>query len=292
MASLGLISAEHPLLSGALALADGRGWMFTGRVSLEAHPWLADHAVLGRVLLPSAALLELALHVGDRLGLGVVAELSLDAPLVLTERESLVLQLAVGEVNAEGRHSLGIYSRPVERAGEGALDDSQWTRHAGGVLTADEAAPVGDAVRETASLMGGESWPPEGSQAVDVNGLYDRLAGVGLEYGPVFQGLHRAWRRGNEVFAEVVLCTDGHEQTAPFGVHPASLEGALHIALDPVTDHPSQACGPLLPDAFEGARLHATGASTLRVRLSPVGGDSTSVVIADETGEPSRRSIR
>ena len=285
MASVGLMSAEHPLLNGALALADGRGWLFTGRVSLEAHPWLADHAVLGRVLLPSTALLELALHVGDRLGVGVVEELSLDAPLILSERESVVLQLAVGEVDAEGRHSLGIYSRPVERAGEGALYDSQWTRHASGVLAADEAGPDRDVARETATLIGGESWPPEGCQVVDVDGLYDRLAGLGLEYGPVFQGLHRAWRRGDEVFAEVVLCVDGHEQTAPFGVHPALLEGALHIVLDTVTDHPSEACGPLLPSAFKGARLHAASSSSLRVKLSPVDGDATCVVIADETGE-------
>ena len=36
-------------------LADGEGWLFTGRLSLEAHPWLADHVVSGAVLLPGTA---------------------------------------------------------------------------------------------------------------------------------------------------------------------------------------------------------------------------------------------
>ena len=43
-------------------LADGEGALFTGRLSLESHPWLADHAVMGTVLLPGTAFLELALH--------------------------------------------------------------------------------------------------------------------------------------------------------------------------------------------------------------------------------------
>ena len=40
-----LASAGHPLLGGAVALADDGGWLFTGRLSLQSHPWLADHAV-------------------------------------------------------------------------------------------------------------------------------------------------------------------------------------------------------------------------------------------------------
>ncbi|WP_131065410.1 polyketide synthase dehydratase domain-containing protein, partial [Streptomyces noursei] len=35
--------------------------LFTGRLSLQSHRWLADHTVMGQALLPGTALLELAL---------------------------------------------------------------------------------------------------------------------------------------------------------------------------------------------------------------------------------------
>ena len=68
MTAVGLGSAEHPLLGAAIALADGEGLLFTGRLSVPAHPWLVDHAVMGVVLLPGTAFVELAIHAGTRVG--------------------------------------------------------------------------------------------------------------------------------------------------------------------------------------------------------------------------------
>ncbi|TGA92113.1 type I polyketide synthase, partial [Streptomyces palmae] len=75
VASAGLGSADHPLLGGAVALPESDGYLFTGRLSLRSHGWLADHAVLGRVLLPGTAFVELALRAGDAVGCDRVAEL-------------------------------------------------------------------------------------------------------------------------------------------------------------------------------------------------------------------------
>ena len=63
-ASIGLSSADHPMLGAAVARADDRGGMFTGRLSLESHPWLRDHAIMGQTLMPSTGLVELALAAG------------------------------------------------------------------------------------------------------------------------------------------------------------------------------------------------------------------------------------
>ena len=69
VAAAGLSSAGHPLLGAAVGLAGGEGCVFTGRLSLESHPWLADHVVLGVVLLPGTAFLELGVACGRaRLG--------------------------------------------------------------------------------------------------------------------------------------------------------------------------------------------------------------------------------
>ena len=72
VAAAGLAAADHPLLSAAVGLADGEGWLFTGRISLESHSWLSDHAVMGVALLPATAFLELALRAGSLLGCGLL----------------------------------------------------------------------------------------------------------------------------------------------------------------------------------------------------------------------------
>ena len=115
VASIGQISADHPLLGAAVALADDRGWVFTGRLSLQTHPWLADHAVMGTVLLPGTAFVELALHAGGHVGCAVVAELTLEAPLVLPQQGAVALQLSVGEPDKSGARPVDVVFSPAGR---------------------------------------------------------------------------------------------------------------------------------------------------------------------------------
>ena len=134
LAAAGQASAGHPLLGAVVGLADGDGWLFTGRVSLATHPWLADHAVTGVVLLAGTAFLELALHVGGQVGCELVRELVLEAPLVLGEGEEVQLQLVVGAPDETGCRALDVYSRVADGSVDGALAGEGWRRNAGGVL--------------------------------------------------------------------------------------------------------------------------------------------------------------
>jgi acyl transferase domain-containing protein/NADPH:quinone reductase-like Zn-dependent oxidoreductase/NADP-dependent 3-hydroxy acid dehydrogenase YdfG/acyl carrier protein len=284
MASAGQTSAEHPLLSAVVALADDGGWLFTGRISLESHPWLADHAIMGTVLLPGTAFLELALHVGGELGCPTVSELTLEAPLVLSEQGALALQLSIGEPDEFGQRSLAIHSRRELGTPDGRPSEAEWTRHASGVLAAYEAALDG-AVQARAEMLAGDSWPPQDAQAIDLDGLYDTLAGRGFEYGPVFQGLQATWRRGDELFAEVVLSAEQRDEAASFGIHPALLDSAFHAGLSLLAGGEGEERDVvLLPFSFNGVELHASGASALRVRLSLAGNDALSLTVTDEVG--------
>ncbi|MDT7738202.1 MAG: hypothetical protein QOK09_1571, partial [Mycobacterium sp.] len=65
---LGITAAEHPLLGAVVARADSDEIILTGRLSLASHPWLADHKVFGTVLVPGAAMVEMALHAGECAG--------------------------------------------------------------------------------------------------------------------------------------------------------------------------------------------------------------------------------
>ncbi|QUH02486.1 SDR family NAD(P)-dependent oxidoreductase [Saccharopolyspora erythraea] len=268
---LGLASAEHPLLGAATPVAGTGGWMLTGALSTRTSPWLSDHAVLGAVLLPGTAFLELALHAGRQAGCDLVDELTLHSPLVLPDDRGVRLQLVVGAPEKDGQRSLEIHSLPEDDA-----NGDDWTHHASCVLSpGDDVTPMPDA-----------TWPPAGAQPVDVDDRYDRLAEQGYGYGPVFQGLRAAWRRGEEVFAEVVLDEEISTTAGAYVVHPAVLDAALHVAglLPSVPD------GTLLPFSFSGARAYSTGTSTLRVRLAPAGAASAdavalSLVATDQHGD-------
>ncbi|MFH8371866.1 beta-ketoacyl synthase N-terminal-like domain-containing protein, partial [Streptomyces sp. NPDC018031] len=271
VASAGLGAAGHPLLGAAVALPDSGGYLFTGRLSLRSHGWLADHAVLGRVLLPGTAFVELALRAGDAVGCDRVEELTLEAPLVLPEQGAVRIQVMVGGADDAGGRSLTVHARP-----ENAPDQAPWTRHATATLL-PAGAGAGDA---------GEGlvvWPPVGAEAVDLDGFYERLAGTGLEYGPVFRGLRAVWRGAGEVFAEVVLPEGQRAEAGRFGLHPALLDAALHAGLGTVFGDIEQV---RLPFAWSGVALHATGAAELRVKLTPVGTDGVAVEVADAFGRP------
>ena len=70
--------------------------------------------MLGSVLLPGTALLELALYAGSRVDLSVLSELVLEAPLILPEQGAVQLQVSVGELDGSGMRSLSIHSHPQE----------------------------------------------------------------------------------------------------------------------------------------------------------------------------------
>ncbi len=135
MAGAGQTNTEHPFLRATVELADSDGALLTGRIALREHPWLADHAIGGTVLLPGAALLELALHAGVAVGCNGVSELTMQAPLTIPVGGAVRMQVAVGSPDRLGERSLAIHSCVEGAAGEELLDDeSVWTCHARGTL--------------------------------------------------------------------------------------------------------------------------------------------------------------
>ncbi|MFG1780709.1 type I polyketide synthase, partial [Micromonospora sp. NPDC049048] len=263
----GLGVARHPLLGAAVSVAGEDMVVLTGRLSVSTHQWLADHVVSGAVVVPGTALVDLVVRAGDEVGASRVRELTVLAPLVLPATGGGVrVQVRVGPVDGAGSRSVTVHSQPEDDP------ESGWTRHADGLV----GAPTADE-----PTLG--AWPPPGASEVDVTGWYPTVAEHGLAYGPVFQGLRRAWTAEGEVFAEVALPDEVGGDPAGFGVHPALLDAALHpVGLLPADEAGG---GARVPFAFEGVQVHAVGARTLRVRLT-ASGNSVRLAAVDETGVP------
>ncbi|MFF7309034.1 SDR family NAD(P)-dependent oxidoreductase [Streptomyces sp. NPDC008137] len=253
------------LLSPAFPVPDTGRTVLTGLLSLATHPWLADHVVAGRVVVPATVFVEMAVRAGDEVGCGTVDELVLLSPLALPGSAGVRIQVVVGARDDSGSRTVDIHSRP-EESGE----EASWTRNVTGRLGRGRAA------RDELTR-----WPPQGAEAVDLTGAYAAVADAGLVYGPAFQGVGALWRRGDDVFAEVGLPAQHTAEADRFGLHPALFDAASHAPLLAA----STSTGPVrVPFAWSGVSLHASGATELRVRVTPTSPDTVSLTLADPSG--------
>ncbi|MFC4907529.1 type I polyketide synthase [Actinomadura gamaensis] len=267
-ADLGLGSTGHPVLRAAVEPVEGDGRVLTGRVSRRRQPWLADHVIGGAMLVPGAAQLEWVLRAADEVGCAGVEELVLRTPLAVPAADGLNVQVVVGATGEDGRREVGVYSRAADG----------WVRHASGVLRSGPAAP-GEPPK---------AWPPGEGEPVELAGFYDQAALAGYGYGPGFQGMRAVWRDGADLYAEIDLPKDVHDRGG-FGVHPALLDAALHPLLLGRIGEESGGGGVWLPFVWNDVTLHAVGAETVRVRLSPLGDgldQGVRVNLTDPAGGP------
>ena len=267
----GLTEAGHPLLAAATELPDGT-IVLTGRLTAATAPWLPDHTVLGTVILPGTALASLAAHAAATAGTPHLAELTLQAPLILPpDGGALRLQVTAGAPGPDGHRPLAIHTRP---AGTDTDQDQPWTCHATGTATAAH-----DNVND---WDWASTWPPPGAQPISLDGAYDQFADAGLDYGPAFQGLTAAWQHNGHRYAEATL-PDGTDP-AGYPIHPALLDAALHAAaLDAPADAPVQ-----LPFSFTGLDIHPATApvTILRARLTTSPDGTLTLHAATPDGNP------
>lgn len=93
------------------------------------------------------------------------------------------------------------------------------------------------------------------------------------------------WRRGSELFAEVVAPGEAGVAVDRMGMHPAVLDAVLH-ALGLAVEKTQASTETRLPFCWRGVSLHAGGAGRVRARFASAGADAISVDVCDATGLP------
>ncbi|MFJ5869525.1 SDR family NAD(P)-dependent oxidoreductase, partial [Streptomyces parvus] len=128
---LGLAGVDHPLLGARADIPATSGVLFTSRWSAHALPWAADAGAV-----PAAAFVDLVMRAGDEVGSGVIAELDIEAPLVLPASGGVQVRVTVGGSDDSGKRPVLVHGRR-EDGEEGA----PWIRYASAQLALDEAVP-------------------------------------------------------------------------------------------------------------------------------------------------------
>nr|WP_252981115.1 type I polyketide synthase [Streptomyces chartreusis] len=277
----------HPLMGHAQPDADGPGIRHTAVLSTTEHPWLADHAIGERVVVPATLFAELACRATGTAGAVRLAELAFHEPLVLSTTDRVRVQVVAGAPDESGGRPVTVWARAADAVG------GPWTRHATATTAPAEAPPTkarqtkarqtGAPLAETPPTDPPGAWPPPNAERLPVD--YARLAAHGHHYGPAFRAVTALWRRDGEVFAELALSPAETATASSYTLHPALFDAALHAALlaEEPGDRPRE---PRAPLACTGVTVHATGASAARAVVRRLGPDEFRVTLTDPAGRP------
>ncbi|HEY3919473.1 MAG TPA: SDR family NAD(P)-dependent oxidoreductase [Stellaceae bacterium] len=259
-------SAEksHPLLGRVIRSALG-DVLFEGTVAAQSPAFLADHRIAGKVVLPGAAIIDMALAGAAAVlgGEGVtINDMAITRPLLLAEKAELQVIFRPGTGDA---WLCRMFGRP---AGE-----RDWSEFAACTVSA-AAAPM--PAGELAMLRG------RCRKALDVAQHYRSETAREVAFGPAFQAMRELVLGDGEAVARVTLDPDLAPEGNRYAIHPALLDAAFHPL------------GALLPARFGSAHLVLVGLDELtvlrrlsgalwsHVRLRPANG-SADIAYADAT---------
>ena len=220
----------HPLIgTGIESSVDPDTRVWERPLSLDAHPMLADHIVLGRPVMPLAGLIEMLFETLDKADEPVAfRDLSLSNPLVFPESGAHAVQL----VRRRERYTLS--SRPESRD-----TGSNWLLN----MRTERAPSV-----EMAGSVDLEAVKSRCGRRTASRLFYDRAAEMGFQYGPSFRQIDELVYSDREALAFLVSRDDGH---GAFRLHPGVLDAGLQALLMLVPDDDSY-----LPVDVEMAVLH------------------------------------
>lgn len=220
----------HPLLGSPVSLAGVKQeTRYESFIEPDSPPWLPDHEVMGNIVLPGAAFVEMAIAAA---GSDEIVDLVFEQPLRPTGRTALQTVVVAGD---DGRKTIETYSS--------VADGNQWTRNFTANIVTQTPGKRPQAIDRT--LL--ESSCSQSAAPAD---FYQRMIELGLTYGPKFQTIHSLQYSTTEVLTQ--LKTDG--DVRGFNISPTLLDGALHsLAVGLLADEEPQL---FLPVGIGRVRCH------------------------------------
>jgi acyl transferase domain-containing protein/NADPH-dependent curcumin reductase CurA len=267
--------ARHPLLGTRVPLAHG-AIVHETRLSTDALPFLREHTIAGRVVVPGACFVEAALELAHALWGDVacrVESIAFDQPLLPGDDAAPLLQVV-----AEPREGDALDFRVCSQAS----NTSGWTVHATGRLARGADAPP---------------LPPDAANAVAARcptlyspeQLYRALAAIGPEFGPAFRGIAQLRTGVGECWADV-RATPAAEGAAGFRMHPAQLDACFQVVVGALGVLAAEAVGDTVyvPVGIDRLSWFAAPTPALRVQaLAARSGAASAAVdlrILDDAG--------
>ena len=235
---------DHPLLGHRLVEATASGVsVWEGTLDLATFPYLTDHRVQGRVIVPATAYLEMVVAAATE-AFGArpltMSGIKLNAPLAL-DGDTVARTQTVIAGSLDRDMTFAVQSRTIDAAG---VEAGGWTLHASGRLALED-----DADTPTLDLAAARA---RCAEEVAGDEFYRRLAARGNDWGPCFRGLAHVWRGPDEAVAEIRAPQALAADLERYRFHPALADAAGHALAATI---PLEASAGLLGGAFVGGAL-------------------------------------
>ena len=226
-------AARNPLLGRRLASAL-KDVQYESQIRTDSPVFLNGHRLFGKVIVPAAAFLEIALAAGADLFKAeclVLEDVVIQQALVLDENESKTVQtiLSAGD---DGRDTFQIYSLSVEEDN----NEPVWTLHAAGTILSGDKEEKPSRI-DLQALQGRYE---EKTSAVD---YYQQFKQRGIEYGTDFQGIEHLWRGEGEAFGRIQLpktLEESPDHIGRYHLHPVLLDSGFQLLLTALPDETGQ----------------------------------------------------
>lgn len=216
--------SEYPLLGTQLNNAGIREIIFESQIGLGEFPFLADHRILGKIILPSPAYMEMMLSATEiHLGQGdyVLENFIIYEPIIIPENGCCTTQTVITP-DTDGL-SLQIFQ---ER-------DSKWILSATGLVR--QGNSTASRTEELSAIQ------TRCREKIPVETCYGSLAKLGLNLGERFQGISAIWRTDGEVLCRMELPSALLSQPSSFrSIHPAFFDSCFHAIGQALPDSGSQ----------------------------------------------------
>lgn len=265
--------AVHPLL-GRRVDVGGKEIVFQATFRADSPSYLADHCVFDAVVVPGAALAEMALAAGvEALEDDDVAvdDMFIQQALVLPAGESRDVQVVL---TAEDARSFAFQIYSVNQHDES--DDRVWTVHAAGKVVGPDAPrePAPQDIDEIRSSL---------PDTLDVAEFYETCRQRGLGYGPMFQSMRRLAAGDAQALGDLSLPDGLAEEAGSYRLHPSLLDACFQT-LGGGLPAPS-ADVVLLPIGIGSLRVYRPGVSSAasHVRITSDFAANQKTVTADIT---------
>lgn len=286
------LDAAHPLTGPHTADPDGEGrHLWQTRISPVTLPWLDAHRVDGAVVVPGAALCEMAV--------AAAADLRATGPGVRVtgiELERLLLPADEGTsvtATAEPAGPDTARWRLVSTAADGTR-----VRHAQALL---HLAPEDESVREAGEDCDPRALPAQFPHAVDASDVYRQMREErGVHHGSPFLGLEALYTErepeqpahhpGSRLLARVRVPDEGRAGAQALHCHPVALDTCLQAVAAAVLRTGTVPAGGILPRRVEALRLYGTvplsGYCLVTLRSADVGRYTADFRLWADDGSP------
>ncbi|RHZ60784.1 hypothetical protein CDV55_106439 [Aspergillus turcosus] len=202
-------------------------------VRVSEIPWLKDHKIQSNIVYPAAGYIAMAIEAASQhlpegkankdISAFILRDVEIKAALVIQEHSAAEVMTSLracqgGTKDSERFHEFNIYSVTAE---------NRWTEHCRGLVGVHDMS--WDTEYET-----GPQTPKKASDlsVIDISTFYEKLASIGLEYGPCFANLSHANRADNLCFAEVTIPDTAAVMPLnfqyPYLIHPCTLDSIFH----------------------------------------------------------------